>query len=138
MDEVQGIITYRDLMRLLVEPRKPDSIPMYIVGLPEDPFEAEATREKFTRVVKFLQKGIQLTEARAVIKAKDKKLARTKYEVQIFISTVNEHFNYKGTGYELPEVFDGITNWSKRLVSRGSENKGKRRTRSDSGAPVSE
>jgi CBS domain-containing protein len=136
MDEVQGIITYRDFMRLLVEPRSPDSIPMYIVGLPEDPFEAEAAREKFTRIVKFLQKGMPLTEARAVIKAKDKKFARTVYEVQIFLSTVNEHFSYKGTGYELPDVFDGITNWSKHVASKESEGKRKRRTRSDAGEPT--
>lgn len=132
MDEVQGIITLRDFMRLLVEPKKPDAIPMYMVGLPEDPFEAEATREKFTRIVKLLEKSLpQLTEARAVIKAKDKKSARTKYEAQIFVSTLSEHYSYKGVGFELPEVFDEISAWAKRLVGRSDAKK--RRTRPDPG-----
>jgi CBS domain-containing protein len=141
MDEIQGIITYRDFMRMLSH--APDdgsnSVPMYIIGLPEDPFEAEASREKFTRIVQLLRKSEpKLTEARAIIKSGEVKGARRqKYEVQIFVSTPYRHLNYKATGYELPEVFDEISRWSKRLVAKsdGDSRRRRVRARADPGEP---
>ncbi|MDG6995345.1 MAG: CBS domain-containing protein [Nitrososphaerota archaeon] len=131
-NEVQGIITYRDFLKLLVEPKNPSSIPMYIIGLPEDPFEAEASREKFGKIVRILQRSLpHLTEARAIIKVKDKRFARTKYEVQVFIGTVRDHFSYKGVGFDLPDVFDEITSWAKKLGSIPAEKR--KRTRLDPG-----
>ena len=131
-NEVQGIITYRDFMKLLVEPKDPNAIPMYIIGLPEDPFEAEASREKFEKIVRLLKRTVpNLTEARAIIKVKDKRFARTKYEVQIFISTLRNHYNYKGVGFDLPDVFDEISGWAKKLGSKFDFKK--RRTRADPG-----
>lgn len=133
-DEVQGIITLRDLMRLLVEQRDTsDHVPMYMVGLPDDPFEAEAAREKFARVVKLLRKEHpKMEEARAVIKSSKTNAARTRHEVQIFVKTPTKQFSYRGNGYELPDVFDGITNWSKKHVAR-EQKKPRQRTRGDPG-----
>ncbi|MGI0090202.1 MAG: CBS domain-containing protein [Nitrososphaerales archaeon] len=133
LDEVHGIITLRDFMRMLVEPERNDSIPMYIVGLPEDPFEAEATREKFSRVVSFLRKKVpDMMEARAVIKAGKTKAARTRYEVQVSVTTARNRYNYTGVGYELPDVFDEIDQWSKKLLGKTSST-GRRRVRADPG-----
>jgi hypothetical protein len=121
-------------MRLIINfpDIKGDSIPMYMVGLPEDPFEAEATRDKFTRVVNLLRKSYpDITEARAVIKAGKTKASKTRYEVQILVKTPRKQFNYEGFGFELPGVFDGISAWSKRQVGRDNGRRG--RVRSDPG-----
>lgn len=133
-DEVQGIITRRDFMRLLVEQRDTsDHIPMYMVGLPDDPFESEAAREKFARVVTLLRKEHpKMEEARAVIKSSKTNAARTRHEVQIFVKTPTKQFSYHGNGYELPDVFDGISSWSKKHVAR-EQKKPRQRTRGDPG-----
>ena len=56
LDMVQGIITMRDFVRLLAEPEAKPEIPVYIIGLPEDPFEAEVAKSKFFKVVQFLKR----------------------------------------------------------------------------------
>ncbi|HZW57177.1 MAG TPA: CBS domain-containing protein [Nitrososphaerales archaeon] len=131
--EVQGIVTYRDFMRLLLKAREEEQLPMmYIIGLPEDPFEAEAARQKFQRVVQLLRRGFpMMTEARAVIKAGETKAARKKYRVQLFIMSPYWHHSYSVFGYELPDAFDYIENWAKKLISRYQVRYS--RVRSDSG-----
>ena len=132
MDEVQGIITYRDFMKLLLKPRAADEIPMYIIGLPEDPFEAEAAREKFQRVVQLLRRGLpEMTEARAIIKAGETKAARKKYRVSIFIMSPYWRHSYSVFRYELPDAFDYIENWGKKLISKHQGIR--RRERTDAG-----
>ncbi|MHB8568386.1 MAG: CBS domain-containing protein [Nitrososphaerales archaeon] len=133
-DEVQGIVTYRDFMKLIVEQKVTvNNVPMYIVGLPDDPFEAQATTEKFTRVVSLLRKEYpDMEEARAVIKSGSTKASKSRYEVQIFVKTPRKQFSYEGAGYELPDVFDGISEWSKRKAARSEKNP-RRRTRADPG-----
>ncbi len=130
-DEVQGIITYRDFMHLLMNAGNGgDSVPMYIVGLPQDPLEAELAREKFTKVVSLLRKRYpDMTEARAIIKSGKTKASKARYEVQILVRTPRQQFNYSGNGFSLADVFDGISAWSKREVTKDSGRK--RRTRTD-------
>jgi len=134
-DEVQGIVTYRDFMRLLMPSEgdgRKETVPMYIIGLPEDPLEAELAREKFTRVVNFLKRSHpDMTEARAIIKSGKTKASKPRYEVQILIRTAREQFNYSGVGFSLAEVFDNISAWAKRHVNKGDARKN--RTRSDPG-----
>ena len=132
LGEMQGIVTYRDFMKLLLRTKPTDDIPMYIIGLPEDPFEAEAAREKFLRAVRLLRRGLpEMTEARAIIKSGETKAARRKYRVSIFIMSPYWRHSYSVFGYELPDAFDYIENWGKKLISR---HQGKRRReRSDSG-----
>jgi CBS domain-containing protein len=48
-DELQAITTQRDFMTLLAEVEPEPEVPVFIVGLPEDPFESEATKAKFKR-----------------------------------------------------------------------------------------
>jgi CBS domain-containing protein len=135
-DEIQGIITHRDFMRILSQ-KPSDNIPMYMVGLPEDPFEAEAAREKFSRIVKLVRKGYPDTlEARAIIKAGETKSARRRYQVQIFIMSPRRRYNYTAFGFELPNVFDEIEDWAKKLVGRYDRRV--RRTRPDPGSPFGE
>ena len=137
-DEVQGIITTRDFMRMISHQKADqDSIPMYIVGLPEDPFEAEASREKFARIVSLLRRSNpQISEARAIIKSGLVKGAtRRRFEVQIFILTPRDHYSYKAAAFDLPDAFDEIHGWSRKLVERFDEPRKKPRVRADPGSP---
>lgn len=133
-DEIQGIITHRDFMRILTSQEASDGIPMYVVGLPEDPFEAELAREKFERIVKLIRRGNpDIVEARAIIKAGETKAARKRYNVQVFVMSPRKMYNYRAFGFELPEVFDEVERWGKKLVERSD--RGSRRTRADPGSP---
>jgi CBS domain-containing protein len=132
LGELQGIITYRDFMGLLLR-REEEGLPMmYVIGLPEDPFEAEAAREKFQRVVQLLRRGFpDMTEARAIIKAGETKAPRKKYRVSIFIQSPYWRHNYHVFAHELPDAFDYIEKWAKTLLSRSE--KRRPRVRSDYG-----
>jgi CBS domain-containing protein len=133
-DEIQGIVTHRDFMKLLAEAKPTnDGVPMYMVGLPDEAFEAEAAREKFTRIVNLIRKGYPDTlEARAIIKAGETKSARKRYRVQVFLMTPRTRYNYSASGFELPDVFDEIEQWAKKLVTR--YNRKPRRVRADPGS----
>ncbi|MGI0086263.1 MAG: CBS domain-containing protein, partial [Nitrososphaerales archaeon] len=114
LDEVQGIVTHRDFMRILAQSRSPSETSMYIVGLPEEPFEAEVTKAKFTRIVKFMRNGIpDITEARAIIKTGESKAAKKRYQVRVFMMTPRRRLSYAASGYDLPEIFDEISSWAK-------------------------
>jgi len=68
-DEVQGIITYRDIIKLVAEESSTIDVPTYIVGLPEDPFDSEVATDKFQRTVEMLRRSYpDIMEARSIIK----------------------------------------------------------------------
>lgn len=116
-DEVQGIITHRDIVKLMAEEEKEAGIPAYIIGLPQDPFEAEATKDKFRRVVKLLKKGFpEVQEARSVIKVKERG-QRRRYEVKVALSTPYRNYAYSQVGWDLPSIYDEISNKIKRLLA---------------------
>ena len=119
-DELQAIATQRDFMSLLAEIEPEPEVPVYIVGLPEDPFESEATKAKFKRVVRQLYKVFpNILEARSVIRAKHKAGSeRERYEVTVQIRTPKDSFSYSDQGWELPAVYDVITDRLKRLMTK--------------------
>ena len=117
-EELQGILTYRDLMKLLVE--KPETgVPVYMVGLPEDPFEAEAAKTKFTRIVNMLNKSFpRIEEARSKIKSEERQgKERRRYEVSVTIKTTKKVYSYSEVGWDLAAVFDIISSRLKRLLT---------------------
>lgn len=123
-DEIQGIVTYRDFLAMLSKKASASSIPMYIVGLPEDPFEAETAREKFTRAVELLRRSVpDISEARAVIKMGETKSPKKKYEVKVFLVHPREHYSYSVRSFELADAFDEVNNWVKELIQRSRPRK---------------
>lgn len=120
-EEVQGIITYRDFAKLISEGGRKIEIPAYIVGLPEDPFEAEATKIKFIRMIEGLSKALPLImEARSTIKT-----SRRRYEVTVSIKTPRESYNYSSSGWDLPGLYDDLANSIKKIMA--SKKKKRRR-----------
>ena len=127
--EIQGIVTYRDFLRVLTRKSNESSIPMYMVGLPDDPFEAETAREKFFRAVELLRRSVpDISEARAVIKMGETKSPKKKYEVKVFLVHPRDHYSYSVFSYELADAFDKVNDWVKELVQR-SRPRTKKRTR---------
>ncbi len=119
-EELQGIATGRDFMTLLADVEPETDVPVFIVGLPEDPFEAEATKAKFRRIVSQLSKVFpDIVEARSVIKSRFSKPGkeRGRYEVTVQIRTPTDSYTYSEEGWELPAVYDVITDRLKRLMT---------------------
>jgi CBS domain-containing protein len=120
-EELQGIATQRDFMTLLTEAEPEPEVPVFMVGLPEDPFEAEATKAKFKRTISQLHRSFpDMLEARSVIKSKFTKPGRERgrYEVTIHIKTPRNAYSYSEGGYELPVIYDLITDRLKRLITQ--------------------
>jgi CBS domain-containing protein len=119
-EELQGIATHRNFMSILAEVEPELDVPVFIVGLPDDPFEAEATKAKFRRIVNQLLRVFpDIVEARSVIKSKFTKPGkdRGRYEVTVQIRTSRDSYTYSEEGWELPAIYDIITNRLKRLMT---------------------
>jgi len=116
-DEIQGIITYRDIVALLGEKMEED-IPMFIVGLPDEPFDAELARSKFTNITRFLRKiHPDIEEARCHIKLRSVQGARKRYEIDVHILSTHGNISYTNIGWDLAKLFDEMTDALKKKVS---------------------
>jgi len=123
-EELQGIATQRDFMTLLAEAEPEPELPVFMVGLPEDPFEAEATKAKFKRTINQLHRRFpDILEARSVIKSKFTKPGkeRGRYEVTVHIKTPRDSHSYSEGGWELPVIYDLLTDRLKRLLTQKQE-----------------
>ena len=118
-DEIQGIITYRDFMKLIAEEIVKSDIPVYIVGLPDDPFESEQTRTKFIRSIETLRKTMPtIQEARAVIQTREgPERERRRYEVSVTLVTPRRNYSYSSTGFELANMFDDVRSHLKTMTA---------------------
>ncbi len=118
-DEIQGIITYRDFMKLMAEEIVSADIPIYIVGLPDDPFESEQTRTKFTRSIETLKKTMPaIQEARAIIQTREgPERERRRYEVTVKLVTPRKSYSYSSTGFELANIFDDVQRHLKTMTA---------------------
>ena len=122
-DELQGIVTYRDFVGLLAEPEELD-IPAYLVGLPDDPFEAHLAQDKFIREARTLRRSFPtIQEIRATIKTKKVSSGKQRYEVSVSITTPGKAHAYSAEGWSLPIVFDDIGDKMKRLLAKKSDNR---------------
>jgi CBS domain-containing protein len=122
-EELQGIVTYRDFVKLLAK-RKKTGPPIYIVGLPDDLFEAEMARGKFSRAVNLLRKSFpEILEARATLKSSSPpgKRGRKRYEVKASVYTPHRAFIYSQSGWDLPAIFDQISERLRRIMARREE-----------------
>jgi CBS domain-containing protein len=123
-DEIQGIVTYNDYLTVLTRKATESSIPMYIVGLPDDPFEAGTARTKFFGAVELLRRSVpDISEARAIIKMGETKSPKKKYEVKVFLVHPRDHYSYSVRSFELADAFDEVNNWVKELVQRSRPRK---------------
>jgi CBS domain-containing protein len=120
-DELQGIATYRDFVTLLVESEKPD-FPAYIVGLPDDPFEAHLAQAKFFKEAKALRRSFpDIEEIRATIRTKSVLSGRQRYEITVSIETRGKIHSYSAEGWDLAIAFEGLQGKMKRILTQRND-----------------
>ena len=117
-EELHGIITYRDFAKLISVGKIKVDVPVRIVGLPDDPFEAEAAKIKFVRLINNISRFLPpIIEARSTIKSSSIEKDRRRYEVNVNIRTARKAYNYSSSGWDLPSIYDEITNSIKRMAT---------------------
>jgi len=117
-DEIQGIITYRDIVALLGE-KIEEEIPMFIVGLPDEPFDAELAKSKFANITRFMRRiHPDIEQARCHIKLRSVLGSRKRYEIDVHINSTHGNISYTNVGWDLAKLFDEMTNALKKKVSQ--------------------
>ncbi len=104
---LQGIITYRDVLNLLVTKEK-STVPLFIVGMPRED-NTNLITTKFTKVLDRLSKVYpDIQEARVYVK-KVHGGGRHNYEVSTVILTPIKSYIFTRNGFDLSKVFDEIS-----------------------------
>jgi CBS domain-containing protein len=116
-DEIQGIITYRDIVALLGEKIEED-IPMFIVGLPDEPLDAELAKSKFANITKFMRRiHPDIEQARCHIKLRRVLGSRKRYEIDVHVRSTHGNISYTNVGWDLAKLFDEMTHALKKRVA---------------------
>ncbi|MFZ1076824.1 MAG: CBS domain-containing protein [Nitrosotalea sp.] len=123
-DNLHGIITYKDLLGIL-ESRIQSTVPLYIIGLPENLGNAQIIKEKFDKIIRNLIKSYpEVEEAKASIKTMHNHESKgDHYKVVIRIMTPYRSYSYSELGWDLSKVFDILGN----KVTRNLSNRSKKR-----------
>jgi len=121
MDEVQGIITHRDFMNLLAAEEVTAKLPVTLIGLPSDPFEAELAKLKFSLIAASLTRTVRDVDSiRAVIKTHESEADKSRYEVTVAVSSPRRRWTFSDEGWDLPSIFDRFISRVKRLPSKAT------------------
>ena len=126
-DNLQGIITFRDILGLLAS-KIETPIPLYIVGLPEDQKNVNLISKKFEATLKRIQKVYsEIHEARVSIKQQrtGSKKEGT-YEVSIMITTSHHApLIFSSVGFDLSEVLEELSQKLLKVLSKRAKNRSK-------------
>jgi len=126
-DNLQGIITFRDILGLLAS-KIETQIPLFIVGMPEDQRNANLISSKFEKTLKRLQQTYsEIHEARVSIKKQRSGGKREgKFDVTIMISTSHHApLIYKSVGFDLSEVLEDLSQKLLRNLSKRAKQRSK-------------
>jgi len=119
---LQGIITYRDVLNLLVTKQK-STIPLFIVGMPKED-NANIIASKFTKVLDRLAKVYpDIQEARVYVKKVHGVESRYNYEVSTVILTPIKRYIFARNGYDLSKIFDEISGRILRNLAKRAKNR---------------
>lgn len=126
-DNLQGIITVRDILSLLAL-KIESEVPLYIVGIPEDQRDVDLIVSKFTQTLKRLQKVYtEIQEARVTIKQQRSGRKKVgKYEISIRITTPHHQpFMYTEVGFDLSQTIEILSQKLLRNLSKRSKRRSK-------------
>lgn len=119
---LQGIITYRDILNLLVTKQK-STVPLFVVGMPAED-NSDIITAKFTKTLDRLSKVYpDILEARVYVKKLHGTGSRYNYEVSTLIATPTKRDNFSTTNYDLSKAFDEISS----IILRKLTSRAKRR-----------
>jgi predicted transcriptional regulator/ribosome-associated translation inhibitor RaiA len=126
-DNLQGIITFKDILGLLAS-KIETQIPLFIVGLPEGQRDATLISSKFEKTLKRLQQTYsEIQEARVSIK-KQRTGGRKegKFDVTIMVTTSHHApLIYKSVGFDLSEVLEDLSQKLLRNLSKRAKQRSK-------------
>jgi CBS domain-containing protein len=121
---LQGIITYRDILNLLVTKEK-SIIPFFIIGMPKEDNTVILT-DKFKKVIERLSKVYtDVQEARVYVKKIHGGGSRYNYEVSTVILTPIKRYIFSRSGFDLSKVFDEISGRILRNLSKRAKKRNK-------------
>ena len=96
-------------------------VPAFIIGLPEEP-ESQLAESKFKKTIASLAKAYpKIEEARANVRSHVRPGSKTRYEAEVFVQVPGHRFEFVEEGWELPIVFDRISDKLKRLMTKPPE-----------------
>ncbi len=121
-DNLQGIITYRDILSLLAV-KFESEIPLYVVGMPEDLRNVNLITSKFVKALKRIRNVYsEIQEAKVSIKQQrsgSKNRRGGKYEVSVMITTPHfAPFIFKEAGFDLSKIFEILSQKMLRKLSK--------------------
>jgi CBS domain-containing protein len=117
--ETQGIITCGDFMKVITQKQTAPTVPMYIIGMPENPFDEAMVREKFLESATLITRVLpDVVEVRAVIEAEGNNPVKKKSLVKVTVISPRKQYSYNVFSYELADAFDQVHTWVKRLVEQ--------------------
>ncbi len=96
-------------------------IPAFIIGLPQDPTAALAESKFKKTIATFAKVYPKIDEARANVRTHARPGSKTRYEVEVFVQIPGHRFEFVEEGWELPIVFDRISDKLKRLMTKPPE-----------------
>ena len=126
-DNLQGIITFKDVLGLLAY-KIETQIPLFIVGMPEDQKNSNLISSKFEKTLKRLQQTYsEIHEARVAIKKQRSGGKREgKFDVTIMITTSHHApLIYKSVGFDLGEVLEELSQKLLRNLSKRAKQRSK-------------
>ncbi len=126
-DNLQGIITFKDVLGLLAS-KIETQIPLFIVGMPEDQKNSNLISSKFEKTLKRLQQTYsEIHEARVAIKKQRSGGKREgKFDVTIMITTSHHApLIYKSVGFDLGEVLEELSQKLLRNLSKKAKQRSK-------------
>lgn len=125
-DNLHGIITYKDILGLLLT-KIPSDVPLYIMGMPDDAKNAEIVKTKFQKIISNLIKVYpEVEEARTSIKTIHNQTSQRKhFEVAVRIVTPYQTHNYTELGWDLSKAFDALGKRITRNLSKRSKKRWK-------------
>jgi len=104
-----------------------DDIPAFIVGLPQDSFEADLAKSKFAATIKFLKPVVaEIEEARCKIKTIHSEEAKRHFQVDVNIVTPHGSHAYSNSGWDLAKIFDEMSESLRKSFIDGKSLRGKK------------
>ena len=106
---LHGIITHRELLRIIHSLMPEPELPVYIVGLDNEDFvERSVVEEKIRRTVTRSMKMQEITEVSVKVKTQRSGGERTRYNITARALGPSVSFNVENEDWGLMEAFDGL------------------------------
>ena len=122
--QIDGIVTYRDIIALLAE-KIAEDLPAFIIGLPDDPSDAEHARSKFASIIRYLKNmEPEIEEARCKIKLHNPQGKRRRYDIDVSIITPYKRHTYTDSGWDLSKLFDEMSGSLKKKFAHKKTRRG--------------